>query len=588
MNGCSIQSRRRFRRLRAGSFGVVMVLLLGALALTVTGCGTKAKNKITVLSAGDVDYLDPGLAYYQFSYEVLYPVNRPLISYKAGDPNYVPDMAASMPTISDGGKTFTVHLRKGVKFAPPVNREVTSADVKYAIERGFAQSVPNSYAGVYFGTLVGVPTTSPATPKGLDIPGIETPDKFTIVFKLSKPSGVFVGALSLPLTAPVPEEYASKFDNKKQSDYGFHQVASGPYMIKNDKSGKVTGIGYVAKQKIDLVRNPNWDSKTDFRPAKADEILFSEGYQDSTVLARKILAGTGDVNGDTPIPATEMQSIMSNSSQKKQLFFTPVSGTRYIPLNMSKPPFNNINVRKAVAYVLDRDAMRKTRGGVLSGKVATHFIDPGFATHGFDQAGGFNFDPFPTAGFKGDVAKAKAEMKKAGYPTGMYTGPKITMVADNVPPGSDTAKVVVNSLGKIGFKVDLVAQAHATMYTDFCNVVKAEPNICPNVGWQADFAEPETLLDATFNGAAIIPRNNSNWPQLNDPAINAAMAKAKVIVDPVKRYEAWGKIDQMITETAAAVPWLWENWPTLFSSRVEPALQLWNGGSPDVAFMSVK
>ena len=588
MNGCSNQSRRRFGRLRAGSLGVVTVLLLGALAFTVTGCGTKAKNTITVLSAGDVDYLDPGLAFYQFSYEVIYPVDRPLISYKAGSTDYQPDMAASLPTVSDGGKTYTVHLRTGVKFAPPVNREVTSADVKYAIERGFAQSVPNSYSGVYFGTLVGVPKTSPATPKGLDIPGIETPDKSTIVFKLTKPSGVFVGALSLPLTAPVPEEYASKFDNKKQSDYGFHQIATGPYMIKANKAGTITGVGYVAKQKITLVRNPNWSSKTDFRPAKADEVIFSEGFQDSTVLAKKILAGTGDVNGDTPIPATEMQPIMANSSQKKQLFFTPVSGTRFIPLNMSKPPFNNIDVRKAVAYVLDRDAMRKTRGGVLSGKIATHFIDPGFGTHGFDQSGGFGFNPFPSPGSKGDVAKAKAEMKKAGFPSGMYTGPTLTMVADNVPPGSDTAKVVINSLGKIGFKVNLIAQAHATMYTDFCNVPKVEPNICPNVGWQADFAEPQTLLDATFDGTAIIPRNNSNWPQLNDPAINAAMVKAEVIVDPLKRYQAWGQIDKMITETAAAVPWLWEDWPTLFSSRVDPALQLWNGGSPDVAFMSVK
>jgi peptide/nickel transport system substrate-binding protein len=588
MNGRRDQHHSRGKRLRADFFRVAGVLLLGALAFALVACGTKASKTITVLSAGDVDYLDPGLAYYQFSYEVLYPIDRPLISYKAGSTSYQPDMAASMPTVSADGKTVTVHLRKGVHFAPPVNREVTSADVKYAIERGFSQSVPNGYAGVYFNTLVGAPKTPPATPQNLNIPGIQTPDKYTIVFKLSKPSGVFIGALSLPLTAPVPKEYASTFDNKKQSDYGFHQIASGPYMIKNDKSGNVSGVGYIAEQKIQLVRNPNWKASTDFRPAYADQVVFSEGYEDPTVLARKILAGTGDVNGDTPIPAAELQSILASPAQKKELFVTPVSGTRYIPLNTSKPPFDNIDVRKAVAYVLDRDAMRLTRGGAIDGKIATHFIDPGFGNRGFTQAGGFKFDPFQTAGYKGDVAKAKAEMKLAGYPTGMYTGPQITMVADNAPPGSNTAQVVINSLGKIGFKVKLASVKHSTMYTQFCMVKKTEPNVCPNVGWQADFSEPQTLLDATFNGKAILDTNNSNWPQLNDPAINAAMAKAEVIVDPAKRYAAWGKIDDMISNTASAVPWLWEDWPTLFSTNVVPAMQLWNGGSPDVAFMKVK
>ena len=588
MYGRSDQARHRLSRVGAGSYRVVGVLLLIALAFALVACGSKSKGTITVLSAGDVDYLDPGLAYYQFSYEVIYAVDRPLISYKAGSTAYQPDMAASMPTVSADGKTVTVHLRQGVKFGPPVNREVTSADVKYGIERGFSLSVPNGYAGVYFNTIAGVPTTAPATPQNLDIPGIQTPDKYTVVFKLTKPSGVFVGALALPLTAPVPKEYASKFDNKKQSDYGFHQVATGPYMIKNDSSGNVSGVGYIAEQKIDLVRNPNWSAKTDFRPAKADEILFKEGFEDPSVMSKEILAGTGDVNGDSPIPAAELKSITANSSQKKQLFFTPVSGTRYIPLNTAKPPFDNLNVRKAVNYVLDRNAMRLTRGGAIDGKIATHFIDPGFGNNGFVQAGGEKYDPYPTAGFKGDVAKAKAEMVKAGYPSGMYTGPTITMVADNSPPGSDTAQVVANGLSKIGFKVKITSVKHSTMYTQFCMVPKSAPNVCPNAGWQADFAEPQTLLDATFNGNNILPVNNSNFSQLNDPAINAAMEKAKLIVDPTLRYAAWGKIDKMISESAAAVPWLWEDWPTLFSSNVNPALQLWNGGSPDVAFMSVK
>jgi peptide/nickel transport system substrate-binding protein len=609
---------RRNRRSRIDiSSRFLWLLLLPALAFAIGGCGGggggggfqtnsgfgvdgaggKKGGTITILSAGDVDYIDPGLAYYQFTYEVIYPVDRPLYSYAAGSSKVVPDVAAGEPETSPDGKTITIRLKRGIKFAPPVNREVTSADIKYAIERGFSASVPNSYASTYFSGIEGAPSSSPATPQ--PISGIQTPDDHTIVFKLkNKPAAVTVtGALVLPLTAPVPEKYAREFDNKKLSDYGFNQIASGPYMIQNDANGKVNGVGYIPSKSITLVRNPNWDSKTDFRPAYADKIVFSEGFQDPTVITKKILAGSGDANGDTPIPGTELKQILGNKTQNERLLFTPLTGTRYIPLNTSKPPFTNEHVRRAVAYVLDRNAMRKTRGGPIDGDIATHFIDPSFTGRGFEDAGGRDYNPFPSENFAGDVDKALAEMKLAAKDpgmadlidadTGMYTGPQLTMVADNVAPGSNTAKVVAADLAKIGIDTRIVSVTHSAMYTSFCNVPKKEPEICPNVGWGADFFEPESLLNVTFNGKYIKSTNNSNWPLLNDPKINAAMDKAATIIDPKERYKAWGEIDKMIVETGAAIPWIWEQFPTLFANRVIPAIQTWNA-APDVAFMSVK
>jgi peptide/nickel transport system substrate-binding protein len=231
--------------------------------------------------------------------------------------------------------------------------------------------------------------------------------------------------------------------------------------------------------------------------------------------------------------------------------------------------------------------MRLTRGGAIDGRIATHFLDPSFKSQGFVQAGGLGFDPFPSAGSRGNVTKAKALMRKAGYANGMYTGPQVTMVADNSPPGSNTAQVVAGDLAKIGFKVKTISVTHSTMYTKYCNVPKNEPNICPNVGWLPDFHEPQAVLNVTFAGNAITPVNNSNWPLLNDPKINAAIAHAKTIVAPKARWSAWGKIDRMVTQSAAAVPWVWENFPSLYSKRVSPAPELWNGGSPDVTFMTV-
>lgn len=583
----------------------VIAGLAGALALVAAGCGggghsnatggvqganhalatsgAKRGGTITVLSEGDIDHLDPGAAYYQFTYAITYVTQRPLLAYKPNSIQPVPDLAASMPTVSNGGKTITVHIKHGIRFSPPVNREVTSADVKYAIERGFDAAVGNGYATAYFGVIKGAPTKiGNSVP---NISGIQTPNKYTIVFQLAKPSGIFVSALQEPLTAPVPADYARKFDKGTQSSYGNHQVATGPYMVQNNAAGQITG--YSPGKSIILVRNPNFNPKTDWRPAYADKIVFKEGF-DPSVATRQILSGQGDVNGDFPPPPAELKSILSNSRQKSELEFTPTAGNRFVALNTAKPPFNNKYVRMAVAYVLDKNAMRLTRGGPIDGKIATHFIDPSFGSHGFTQAGGYTFNPFPSPNNSGDVAKAEAMLKKAGYKSGKFTGPQVTMVSDNSPPGSNTAQVVANSLEKIGFSVKTISVQHSAMYTRFCGVPKNTPNICPNVGWLADFHEPQADLDANFNGKNILPANNVNWSLLNDPKINALMAKAEVELNPEKRWAEWGHIDDLITESAAAIPWIWENSPTLYSTKVTHASELWNGGEPDVSFMSVK
>src|SRR6185312_17561800 len=114
------------------------------------------------------------------------------------------DVASADPEVSHDGKTVTVKIRQGVKFSPPVNRDVTSKDVKYAIERGFFNTVQNGYAGAYFGDLIGAKL---GAKPGTKISGIETPDDQTIIFHLSRGTGgVLAGALALPLSAPVPEE----------------------------------------------------------------------------------------------------------------------------------------------------------------------------------------------------------------------------------------------------------------------------------------------------------------------------------------------------------------------------------------------
>jgi peptide/nickel transport system substrate-binding protein len=546
---------------------------------TSSGAPVQGKKGGTLIAlwAGDVDFIDPGQTYYQMGIQVNRATQKMLYTPKIDDPTkLLPDMAESDPQISANGCTVTVKIKQGVKFSPPVNRVVTSKDVKYAIERGFFSSVNNGYAGAYFGDVKGAKV---GAKPGTTIPGIQTPDDSTIVFKL-KPrqagkctGGVLAGALSMQLSAPVPEEYAKKYDAGNQSTYGEHQVATGPYMIENDSSGKA--IGYEAGKRIHLVRNPNWNKATDDRPAYVDEIDIQEGNEDPTVMARRILKGSGMINGDQPPSTSVLKQVATR--QKDQLALVPSGGGRWISLNMTMKPFDNVNVRRAISAGFNREALRLTRGGPFVGDIPTHYIPPGL--EGFDEAGGLKgpgIDFMSHPG--GDMALAAEYFKKAGYPSGKYTGKQqFLMVSDNSGVGADTAAVAKENFAKLGFNVKLRQVTHDAMYTKFCNVPSAKVAICPNVGWLKDFTNPQTFLDPTFNGENILPQNNSNWSQLNDKALNAQMDAAKTITDPAQRAQAWAAIDKKITSLAPAVNWIWDKDSEIKSKNVQGVIDVDNG-----------
>lgn len=531
---------------------------------TASAQGTpKQGGKLTVLWSGDVDHIDCGETYYQMGLFICFSTQRPLYSYKPDDgTTMVPDLASGPPEVSADRKTVTVHIRDDVRYSPPYGKLVTSADVKYAIERGFFDSVSSGFTQTYFSDLVGAKI---GAKPGTTIPGIETPNATTIVFKLTRATGgvLAAGALGYVNSAPVPKAYAAKYDDKAQSDYGMHQLATGPYMIAQDASGNQTG--YKPNQDILLVRNPSWKRATDYKPAYLDEIDNKEGNSDDEVASRQILTGQSMINGDWAPPPDVIQSALRQ--YKSQIVFVPGAGNRYVAMNTTIKPFDDINVRKAVSAAFDRVAMRQTRGGPPVGDIATHYIMPGVA--GFEQAGGMKGDDLDFLSSSGEpnMAAATKYMKAAGYPSGKYSGPPILMVGSNEGVQKQTAEVAQQQFEKLGFKVTLRLVNTNTMYTKFCNTPSAKVAVCPNVGWIRDFSDGQPVLDPTFNGKNILEQGNSNWPQLNDPKINAQMAKAELLPAP-QRPAAWGEIDREVTSLAVGVPWLWDKQPSIESSNV--------------------
>lgn len=595
---------------------VLMLSVFAALALFVAACGGDDDNNsggssgqqaevtendlsegkqggdITFLAAGDVDYIDPGQTYYTFGYMVHYATQRTLYAFEPDDSiNPVPDLAEGEPEISEDNKTITVKIKKGVKFSPPVNREVTSKDIKYAFERAFTKQVPSGYASTYFGDIVGVPE-EPNAGDYKPISGIETPDDQTLVIKLETPTAVTVAsALVMPITTPVPQEYAEKFDAKNPSEYDQNVVFTGPYMVKNNASGKL--VGRQPGKRIELVRNPNWDKASDFRPAYLDSVTIDQGNDDLTVASRRTLDGQKLMCCDAGSPPAPVLK-RALSQNKDQVAFIPSGGTRWIALNSTIKPLDNLNVRRAILAAFDKEALRLTRGGALLGDIATGYIPPGIP--GYEESGGtkqgasYDFNSKP----EGDLELAKQYMLKAkeeGVPVsadGLYAGDeRLLTIATNADPGKKTAQVAQDQFSKLGFKLNFRQVPQDTLYTKFCGVPSAKVAICPNVGWFKDFVDPQSMLQATFSGDSILKQGNVNWSQLDVPEINQAMKDAALVPAGKERNEAWAKINDQIIAQAPGIPYIWDKTAVIASKDVK---QVTNGyyTTQDLTYSSLK
>ncbi len=245
-------------------------------------------------------------------------------------------------------------------------------------------------------------------------------------------------------------------------------------------------------------------------------------------------------------------------------------------------------MRKAFWAALDRTAMNKARGGELVSTVMTHFIYPEIP--GFEQAGGVagpkvDYNEFPT----GNMQVAEKYMRLAGYPSGKYTGQHtLLIVGATGSPEAEDAEIVDQTLRNLGFKTKLNLVEKSVMYEKFCGVPSEEIDVCPSVGWVADFADGQAVLDVPFNGKSIEPSGTQNWGQVDNPQINRAMAAAESLVGTSARAQAWANIDRELVAQAAAIPYDWEKAPNIESKDVAGVGDLWNGGTWDYSFTSLK
>ncbi|MGH2785098.1 MAG: ABC transporter substrate-binding protein [Actinomycetota bacterium] len=530
--------------------------------------------------------LDPTGEYLGYAHEWFTALHRTLVSvnHKKGGNDVKPDIASAMPTVSADGLTYTFKLKSGIKFAPPVNRAMTSKDIANAMLR-LANPVPaaTSYPS-YYRIIEGFEAAEAQNGKATSISGVTTPDDSTIVFKLTEPTGDFLFRMSMPATSPMPNEITKCWTKAKE--YGRYQIGVGPYMIDGAPQLDITSCatmkpisGFDPVNFLRMRRNPNYDAASDSKELRENfidgaDITLNTNTDD---IFKRIEAGTTDASEAQP-PATVLQKAQTDATFRDNVKVDAGDRTWYIFLNLVQPPFDDLHVRKAVSLIVDKDALVRARGGSFSGVVAEHVVPP-------DVLGGKlpagEFDPYATDGHKGDFTKAAAEMKQSKYDTNgdgkcdAAVCRKVLHITRNTPPYTDMAPILETSLAKIGIVLDT---KEVPDFYDVVQVPSQTPAIGSGAGWGKDYADASTFfIPLLTSGAINAPTATQNFAYLGVTAAQAASMKFKLPAGGVpsidadvdkcqqepngdSRVQCWADLDKKVmNDFVPWVPYLWAN-----------------------------
>ena len=515
----------------------------------------------------------------------------------------VPDLATNTGVISNGGKTYTFKLKDGIKFGPPLNRAITSKDVLFAFQRIGTKSV-NAQYGFYYDAIKGM--TAFKAGKAKVISGIKTPDLKTISFTLTKPTGDFRYRLAMPAAGPQPQEVAGCFT--QPNEYGRYVIASGPYMIAGSDKLNATscdtikaagGIsGWDGEKVMDLVRNPAYNASSDSKAAREnfpDEFTFTVNSNPDDIYAR---VARGDIEEEW---ATEPPTIIRQYQGSPQLHQNDGDRTWYITMNLTRPPFDDLHVRRAMNYVVNKEALRKAWGGPTAGGIATHITPDSILSNKLK-----GYAPYGPG--TGDVAKAKAEMKKSAYDSN-HDGVCDAKACQDVftitgDRGVEKAMIpaLEQSLKSIGItlKDRVLKDAYTPIQTPRLNTP-----LSTRPGWGKDYADPLTFFTPLFDGRNIIPQGNTNYSLLGItpaiakkvgvkgnvtevPSVDAAMDKCSLLVGG-PRTNCYAALDkQLMTSVVPWVPYLWAYNLSVSSKNVTKFEYDQFGGTIAYAHVAVK
>jgi peptide/nickel transport system substrate-binding protein len=507
---------------------------------------SKTGGTLKLSATGDCDAWDGANMYYAFCWDLSRLYERTLMAYqsKPGPTVAVPDLATAAGAHSADFKTWTYHLKPGIKWQD--GTPVTSADVKYGIERLFATDVFATGAGFYYTCLLdtcdasGSPTyKGPYKDPSGDLKTIQTPDASTVIFNLNTPTPAFDYLMALPESGPVKKSV----DTGKT--YTNHVLADGPFKFSTYTPGK----------SVVWVRNPQWSQSTDdVRHPKVNSITMTIFANPDDADAR-LKAGGVDIEADGGVQATLQAQIAADPALKKYADNPATGFTRYLVVFQTVAPLTNLDCRKAIFYAINKSDLQLARGGTAAGAIATSMTPPGIP--GYETAA--QYDPYPGGPSNtGDLVKAKAELAKCGQPNGFTLNMAYV-------PGGKADKVLAatqQALARVGITVKPLAGEQASYYSTFIGspaTVIAKKMGMAEAAWGPDFPTLNGFFETIESGKSIKASGTSNYASLNDPIVNDGIDQSAQTADTTKLTTLGHTINHGVMNDAVNLPYLWDS-----------------------------
>jgi peptide/nickel transport system substrate-binding protein len=547
------------------------------------GTGTpKRGGTLNLLGTGDVDYMDPNISYYTTGYEGQRMWARGLYAYPAipgQTTKPAADLATALPTVSNGGLTYTITIRSGAQFDTTPVTPVTAADAVLGLKRACNSAQPfgglpdfenliKGYATFCAGFAKAAPTVAGIKSyiNSHNISGV-TASGQTLTFTLTAPASYFPDMLTLPPFNPVPPQVLNYVPGSAEEAQ--HTISDGPYKVQS----------YVPAKKIVFVRNPAWNASSDpIRKAYVDTINVTETGNQTTnqqILQTNTAAGSMDWDLGPPVAAVPGLVAQMQAGGKNFNLGPQYSSNPYVVFNEVSP--NNggalakVAVRQALSYGLDRAHLIQDANGAVLSPPLTHVLPSGI-NGAQDVPSGY--DPYPY-----NPAKAKSMLAAAG-------ASNLTLKFLYRPSSSTQAKMfqtIQADLGKIGVKVTGVGVPQADFYVKYESV----PSVAKRGVWDLSLTGwgPDWYGDAAtsffkplFYGPPSYPPTGSNFGFYNNPAVSTLITQAANQGNAATAATMWAQADQQVMKDAPIYPITQPLWPTYHASYVHnvvyvPALQ---------------
>ena len=514
-----------------------VVVVLGACSSSSSSGGAPATSSsaasggtITIVAGTAPLSADQGLDFTTQGTELYSVVNTPLLTFKrgvegVGGTQIEPALAQSLPTVSNGGKTYTFQLRSGLHYSN--GTPIKASDVTYALERDI--KIPWQAASFVSAYIQG--GTAYANGKAKTISGITTDDATgKITVNLVAPFGPIVDIFALAGTAPVPQ------DTPMKNLASTGTIGDGPYMW-----GPIT-----PGQTYTLVKNPKFDVPGQPR-GHADKIVYKVN---SNVLAdaEQVLSNQADVfdPGDT-LPASILQQVKSQAGDRYQP--VPTNSTYYFWFGVNQKPFNNIYARQAVLAALDDRALSRLASGFLTEDC--HLIPPGIDGHSDPATCPYHSPTGPP-----NMTKAKQLMQQSGM-----IGQPVTVYGEDRSPRRQWLDYFTSVLNSLGFKATEKVINSGVYFTTI-----GAPSLKPQVGWGdwvQDFPHPWDFMQLFASNAG----SSLNYGYVADAHYDSTL-NTLFQQDPKTVADQWSALDNYAVNKAYYAAFGHFQFPKFYSNRL--------------------